>query len=285
MPRRRALPPRAPRLRRLPPRPLVERLRVEGRARRKPSRRAGHGGRAPASAGPRSRHRLCRAACSAQGFASWGISSWGSTATRRPEPRTMSTGSSSPTSTPGYRPRRWTRRPFDLDPRRRRARAPPRSRASPARVARGKLGRGDAHLERAEHRSLVPAATHRPRPVRLRPSRHPRRDAPALLHLRSFAAMTASRRLAGGAEPPDGRSLRSPRLRRRRLRPPKVAHVTRARRPCRTSGVAVALRVPVRHRPAPRPCVRLSVPDPRCVPIARAIATARRLSRRPVPFV
>ena len=49
------------------------------------------------------------AACSARGFASTVIWSWGLTATRRPEPRTISTGSSSPTSTPGYLPKPLTK--------------------------------------------------------------------------------------------------------------------------------------------------------------------------------
>ena len=76
--------------------------------------------------------------------------------------------------------------------------------------------------------------------------------------LRSFAAMTARVGWQVEQRRADGPSPRSPRPRRRRLRPPKAAQVTRPRRPRRTSGVAVTLRVPVRHRAAPRPRVQLA---------------------------
>ena len=83
--------------------------------------------------------------------------------------------------------------------------------ASPPRAARRQLARGGAHLERAERRSLVPAAADRLRSVRLRPARHPRRDASALLHVAQLRRDGRSGRLAGGAAPPHGPSARGAR--------------------------------------------------------------------------
>ena len=88
-------------------------------------------------------------------------------------------------------------------------------RVSSASSTSGSAPGARAHLERAEHRSLVPAAAHRLRSVRLRPARHPRRDASALLHVAQLRRDGRSRRLAGGAAPPHGPSARGARLRRR----------------------------------------------------------------------
>ena len=160
--RRRALPPRAPRLRRLAPRALVERLRVEGRARREPSRRARRGGRASAPAGARARPRLRRRPARRRAPRARGISSSGSTATRRPAAEDnvdrlvvadLDAGLPAEAAGGGAVRRRSSRSTCSSTS------AIPR--ASSASCTTVSSAEAVLDLERAEHRSLVPAAADR----------------------------------------------------------------------------------------------------------------------------
>ena len=253
-----ALPSRAPRFRRLPPCALVERLRVEGRPRRKPSRRSRCGGRAAASAGSRSRPRLCRRPAQRRASRARASASSGSTATRRQDAEDNVDRLVVADLDAGLPAEAAEEGPFDvilavdvLEHLR-----------DPSRLLRELHG---ASSPEATLISSVPNIAHWYPRLRIGFGRfdYDRRGILDATHLRfftwrSFAAMAArvgwqveQRRLTG-------LPLEVLGLNEGTCRPPRVTQGTRARRPRRTSGVAVALRVPVRRRAAPRPCVRFA---------------------------
>ncbi len=182
LPRRCPLSARTPRVRLLSSRGLAGRVRLERRPRRKPSRRALAGRRARPGAGTRSRSRLRRRSAQ-QGAA-------------RPRPL-RGRGRREPAAGDRRQPRSARRRrprcppparghcggPVRHRPRDRRPGAPPGPIATPSRAPRDLFARCGLDLERAQHRTLVPATADRARPLRLRPPGHPRCNPHALLHL------------------------------------------------------------------------------------------------------